>query len=432
MCLRACDDQTQADTVKVVDDTTIEELEAQRFGEFTDESVQKECDDWVSKNHWRFGQTLSEIQRNGKGLTAEDMLAIILKSRQQQASQYENLAKDSEAVRPMCLEALNQWVQQDVDVAGSPNLQEVGRLAHNAVLAGAKDPVIRSLAALYQPNADPAVVESVLSKLPEELTNAGYGSYFRFLVQRQRLLTANRTNSADRSTIAADLIGEAVSFVEEFSDIKEITATIWYYLSGLYGQFTESEMQDLYRGLLRSQKADPVILHFYAGMRNYYAAWQARGQGFAGSVNDEAWKEFAERMEKASLHYRKAWVLRPDIPDAAAAMITISNTSSGREAWSPRQWFELGCNARFDHALAYNNYMQPLQPRWGGSHAEMLAFGKECADTKAFDTRIPFFLFDYVIQIANETPDSMTWEEPVYVEALSGFWKSFLDRKSVV
>ena len=50
LCVSCCADEAQSGTSKVIDDKSIEELESQQFEDLTEESVQKECEDWVAKS----------------------------------------------------------------------------------------------------------------------------------------------------------------------------------------------------------------------------------------------------------------------------------------------------------------------------------------------------------------------------------------------
>ena len=46
--------------------------------------------------------------------------------------------------------------------------------------------------------------------------------------------------------------------------------------------------------------------------------------------------------------------------------------------------------------------LQVLRPRWGGSHAEMLAFGRECLATGRFDTSVPSYGYSAALAVGEE------------------------------
>jgi|GEM_PF-2095866 len=132
---------------------------------------------------------------------------------------------------------------------------------------------------------------------------------------------------------------------------------------------------------------DPYVAKVLKGSHLVDAAWDARGSGFANTVTPEGGKGFNENLLQAKVVLEEAWKLHPDWPEAPSFMIIVAN--GGGAAGSPRLWFDRAVAAQFDYMHAYTNYISPLQPRWGGSHAAMYAFGKECLDTGRFDSEVP-------------------------------------------
>ena len=68
-------------------------------------------------------------------------------------------------------------------------------------------------------------------------------------------------------------------------------------------------------------------------------------------------------------------------------MITVAMGTQTTD--NERTWFDRTVAAEFDYNSAYSKLEWSLRPRWGGSHAAMLALGQECADTKRYDTGVP-------------------------------------------
>lgn len=92
------------------------------------------------------------------------------------------------------------------------------------------------------------------------------------------------------------------------------------------------------------------------------------------SIGKDQLNSYGSVNDRAAMHYRKAWLLRPDLPQAPHALLSIENETPS-PVWTPRQWFELSCRAQKDYAPAYRSFRQSLLPKWGGSHPELLAFG---------------------------------------------------------
>ena len=130
--------------------------------------------------------------------------------------------------------------------------------------------------------------------------------------------------------------------------------------------------------------------------------WNARGHGWADSVSDKASAEYVERLAKADVYLEAAWKLRPDQPYAAADMILVAMDSGPASLQRARLWFDRTVKARFDYDPAYGTYTAALRPRWGGTHEEMLAFGRACAATKRYDTKVPAHLINVLEDIGQE------------------------------
>lgn len=133
-------------------------------------------------------------------------------------------------------------------------------------------------------------------------------------------------------------------------------------------------------------------------------AWVARGHGFASEVTEAGWKGFQEHRAAGVELFRRAWVLRPDAPEASAYLlgITMTCTDTGEPA---SVWLKRTLDARFDNLPGFRFVMNGMLPRWGGSHEQMIEFGLACAITKRFDTQVPYFFFEVLRDVARDTDD---------------------------
>lgn len=137
-------------------------------------------------------------------------------------------------------------------------------------------------------------------------------------------------------------------------------------------------------------------------------AWRDRGAGWAYKVTEEGWRGFFEHLGKAAPLLRRSWELRPDCPQAASKMIAVVMGGGGEPGETERLWFDRAVAAQFDYAPAYHAMAWALRPRWGGSHEEMLAFGRACLCTKRFDTLVPLFYLEILNDICKERKDWRT------------------------
>ncbi|MCI0332319.1 MAG: hypothetical protein L0228_03715 [Planctomycetes bacterium] len=137
-------------------------------------------------------------------------------------------------------------------------------------------------------------------------------------------------------------------------------------------------------------------------------AWKARGGGWANEVTEEGWKGFERHMAAARDHLSEAWNLNPEWPESAASMIGVAMAGHAAPEETPRFWFDRAVTAELDHIPAYNALLWSLMPRWGGSHQQLYALGRECLDTGRFDTHVPFVYiqaFDHIVKDIGSTFD---------------------------
>jgi hypothetical protein len=140
-------------------------------------------------------------------------------------------------------------------------------------------------------------------------------------------------------------------------------------------------------------------------------AWQARGSGWSKDVTPEGWKGFSEHLGKAGEILRMTWQQDPQRPEAAAAMITVAMGGHAAPDETARLWFERSVQAQMDYPEAFRKMLHVLKPRWGGSHARMLAFGETCLATERFDTDVPLFYL-YVLRIIGSEQSNNRWRLP--------------------
>lgn len=166
-------------------------------------------------------------------------------------------------------------------------------------------------------------------------------------------------------------------------------------------------MQYIYDCIKDRPGADPWLLNLLGGRLEDLKAWKARGGGWAHQVKEKDWTSFGEHLAKAREHYIKAWELAPDTPEAPKAMIGIA-MAAPTKGETPRMWFDRSVASHLDYMRAYSSMRWALRPRWGGSRRQMLAFARECLETKRFDTYVPYQMFETVKNIAEDFQGDVT------------------------
>lgn len=147
------------------------------------------------------------------------------------------------------------------------------------------------------------------------------------------------------------------------------------------------------RASLQSPDVAPYFVHLLLGNYWYDSAWDIRGNELAYKVNEDNWRIFEERMERAKVHTEYAWHLQPEIPHSAVQLIEI-NTAYSQHGDAPHHWFLRAIESRCDYTPAYWAYWNSLYPRWGGSHKEQIQFMENCVKTNRFDLVVPYLPFE--------------------------------------
>jgi len=156
-------------------------------------------------------------------------------------------------------------------------------------------------------------------------------------------------------------------------------------------------------------------------------AWQSRGGGWASTVTEDGWKNFGERLEIAENALDEAWKLNPNDPQIPATMITVElGQGKGRDRME--LWFQRAMALDpEDGECACEAKRYYLEPKWYGSAEDMLAFGKECLESKKWGGKVALVLVDTHRALANyldesERPDY--WKRPgVWQDLRAAFTK---------
>ncbi len=165
--------------------------------------------------------------------------------------------------------------------------------------------------------------------------------------------------------------------------------------------------------ILNKSKAASWLKDTLLGQFARNTAWKLRGSGYANTVTEEGWKGFYSNLAKAGRHFSAAWKANPGVPFAAEDMIAVTMGGAGVDGIDEREWFDRAITACFDYMPAYESLLWAYRPRWGGSHALMLAFGKACANTRRYDTDVPTRLYKAVGAVGSELADrSVLHDDP--------------------
>jgi len=141
------------------------------------------------------------------------------------------------------------------------------------------------------------------------------------------------------------------------------------------------------------------------GAIEYNRAWSARGEGVASTVTPEGWAGFKAHGGRAATHFLDAYGVDPGRPEAATMMIRLAMAGLDPTKQTALTWCERATSAQLDHEVAFKAAIWALRPRWGGSHEEMLEFGRRYAAVKRYDTMVPNQMIIAVLAVIDDTGD---------------------------
>jgi hypothetical protein len=189
----------------------------------------------------------------------------------------------------------------------------------------------------------------------------------------------------------------------------------------------EAHQDELLKILQGVSGLDPWIADCVAGWIHIDKAWDARGSGWASEVTPEGWKGFSEHLQQAREALTRAWKAHPDRPEPASSMIKVVMGGGGARGETERLWFDRAVKAQFDFLPAYQGYAYAMLPRWGGSSEIQYAFGRECAQTRRYDTDVPLQLYQVLRKMDWDVKGvSPAWRKPETFPLLQEMFEGYI------
>lgn len=286
----------------------------------------------------------------------------------------------------------------------------------------ATDEMIAAAKIVEATGCDDPLARYVVVRMKESPENAAAGTTNRWVEVAQKLAASDyplywKFGSAMRAAQAAKAVagretpqivhdlrsaatGHLIALVQDETMPGEvITDMVDPYINRVleYAPNMRKWTYDRIEQALLANWGDLAIVHALKGKYYVSYAWDARGTGFADKVTDEGWKLFGERLRIARAALEKSWSLQPMLYTARSMMTVELGASTGPEGME--LWFRRGME--FDPASydLCNDKLNWLMPKWHGSEAEMISFGRECVESKIWRGNVPLILFEAHWQI---------------------------------
>jgi len=308
-----------------------------------------------------------------------------------------------------------------------------------AVQAGCDDPLIRYLYirfSMSQTNS-PQDFAGAFRSMADDMQHSSYPNIRKFYA-------ALRT--AEQLKFAAGNIRETPPEVHQYRhlavtnlinalDEKQMPAGEAYdacrdMLAAL--KQNESQYKDCYSRIQKSfilKRPDESDSWLLEGLAQIDLAWFARGSGYANTVTDDQWKAFRADLASAAESLNKAWKLNPKDPRIPIEMMTV-DLGQGQGRDQMELWFGRAMELDPNNYDACSSKLYYLEPKWYGSAADMLDFGRECVASPNWGGRVPLILVDAHYNICNEYADPSErtnyWKQPqVWADIKSAYDKFF-------
>lgn len=295
------------------------------------------------------------------------------------------------------------------------NFQDLCAAGEPLVKAGCNDPLVLYIVAeAVWESGRPAEAEPLAIRAIEGFKTVPYSKAIAWDAPVTLREVARRLGKEDVAKAATEL---SLQWLAQATAEPAVQAAnhrpFWRYLRfRLNDDYQYRLRQEAHAALQAQPNADPWFVDMVGGNCLIGKAWEARGEGFADTVTEEGWKTFEENLKQARTCYTRAWRLHPEYPEAATGLIAIAKTDGEGAGGETRKWFDRAVAAQFDYTGAYDSYAWALDPRWGGSFEQMLAFGTECLATGRFDTDVPWYFLDAVYSITNDDHATSYWDKP--------------------
>jgi hypothetical protein len=345
-------------------------------------------------------------------------------------------AKWDEAAR----KALEAFARLDVD---SDRDQILGLLATNytaAIAAGCDDPLILYARARYLPRGERMTLSGradAYRQAADGMEGSRYSSYWKFFATVLASAQLRARDGANASPEADRFWRMATNHLQSaLSDSSIPAAEIYDACNTAFRNSAAGDDEAAYecfeKPLFRKWPNDSLPW-LIKGNAFIEFAWHARGRGFIETVTAEGGKGFSRNLAVAEEALGQAWKLNTNDVRIPRAMMRVElGQGKGRDRME--LWFQRAM------AIDPNNYdvceakRFYLEPRWHGSAEDMVAFGRECVQSKQWGGKIPLILVaaHKAIPVYLEDPERTNyWKQPeVWPDIKSAYEKYFANHQN--
>jgi thiol-disulfide isomerase/thioredoxin len=307
-----------------------------------------------------------------------------------------------------------------------------------AVQAGCKDPMIEYLHIRYfrGPTSTPKACADALCQAALHMKPSAYPVIRKFYANRRAVQEFYKAydKKADRTIInqvggtayfLPAILADATIPIEEAYDACDETLQAYAAIKKL------SEYEDIYRSMeqpMFDQWPNDYRPWLLKGSAHIKMAWICRGGGYADTVTKEGWKGFEDHLREAEKALARAWEINQQDINVPLKMMTVElGQGQGRERHD--LWFKRAMAIDTNSYATCSDKLYYLEPKWHGSEADLLAFGRHCVESKEWGGSVPLILLDAHEKIQGYLDgDAKTnyWKQPdVWLDVQDAFDRFF-------
>ena len=311
--------------------------------------------------------------------------------------------------KPLATEA-KQWVAKALDIwpgnTFGVSYRELRQSGQTLLDGGCDDPLVRYLAAWtrWQDSGQPGGAAETLKKLLPEVEAMERSSSLARIVAAH--LYEARKESGKTGKDLPDQI--ATLTVKSWTDGDFLPEEDLIFARQVISVPGYKLLDEEPTALMREVEASNLpewIRSAVLGRGAVNLAWEARGGGYANTVDDAGWRQFHAHLAEARKHLVKAWELKPNAPEAPSGMVAVVMAESAESKETGRLWLDRTIAAQLDYLSAYGRLGNFYLPRWGGSPEKVLDLARRCVETKRYDTGVPWAGRIIIENLFREMPD---------------------------
>ena len=313
----------------------------------------------------------------------------------------------------------------------------IGLCVHTAIRAGCDDPLIQYLQTRYNTHEykGDAQWAEASANAARAVSSSRYHEVRKFLAcfntaKALRSNAANATNpppaleglkNLSQAHLAKILADKSIPL----SEVRSACAS-WMGATDLYKGQSKAWFDAMDKPLTEHW---PNAAWALAQKGDFYLqyAWEARGHGWASTVTPEGWRLCSERLSEAETLLQKAWTLDPLLERVPVTMLSVElGQHKGRERME--LWFRRAMELNPNNYNACWAKLSYLEPKWYGTPADMIAFGRECAASTQWGEQVPLVLMEVYLRLEaylDADKKAAFWKQPEIWPDLQASFEQF-------